>query len=103
LTVGLEGDSRKSRARPIAGFPCDSRAWGLRLVQENKPTSAKETKGRLASILRGAFAGPPTQLKDVPTRTGRRRAERVEGQGSKERLRSSRSANKKSESQRGTR
>jgi hypothetical protein len=31
---------------------------------------AKEAKRRLRSILRGAFSGPPTRLKDIPTRHG---------------------------------
>jgi hypothetical protein len=33
--------------------------------------SAEETEQRLRKILRGAFAGPPTQLKDIPTREGK--------------------------------
>jgi hypothetical protein len=32
-----------------------------------------ETQQRLASILKGAFSGPPTPLKDIPTRTGESR------------------------------
>ncbi|HEX5279728.1 MAG TPA: hypothetical protein VFW28_06590 [Micropepsaceae bacterium] len=31
------------------------------------------TEQRLRKLLQGAFAGPPTQLKDVPTKEGRRR------------------------------
>jgi len=37
----------------------------------NKAVTAKE---RLASILRGAFSGPPTPLKDIPKRNGEHRA-----------------------------
>jgi hypothetical protein len=38
--------------------------------------SAKESKQRLQKILKGAFSGPPTPLKDIPTRWGEQRAER---------------------------
>jgi hypothetical protein len=31
------------------------------------------TEQRLETILQGAFAGPPTPLKDIPTRNGKRR------------------------------
>jgi hypothetical protein len=34
------------------------------------------TSKRLQAILRGAFAGPPTPLKDIPTRDGEQRAVR---------------------------
>jgi hypothetical protein len=34
----------------------------------------KETERRLERALRGAFAGPPTPLKDIPKRNGRSRA-----------------------------
>lgn len=33
---------------------------------------------RLQAILQGAFAGPPTPLKDIPTRWGKQRAERTD-------------------------
>jgi hypothetical protein len=32
-----------------------------------------EISARLEKILRGAFAGPPTPLKDIPTRKGKDR------------------------------
>jgi len=35
--------------------------------------SAEETEQRLRKIMRGAFAGPPTPLKDIPTRAGESR------------------------------
>jgi hypothetical protein len=35
-----------------------------------------DTKDRLEAILRGAFAGPPTPLKDIPTKDGEPRAKR---------------------------
>jgi hypothetical protein len=38
--------------------------------------SAKETEQRLQKTLQGAFRGPPTPLKDIPTRTGESRAVR---------------------------
>jgi hypothetical protein len=33
----------------------------------------EETKQRLQKALRGAFSGPPTPLKDIPTRYGESR------------------------------
>lgn len=33
----------------------------------------KETEQRLQKILQGAFSGPPTPLKDIPTRSGESR------------------------------
>jgi hypothetical protein len=33
-------------------------------------------KNRLQELLRGAFAGPPTPLKDIPTKEGVKRAKR---------------------------
>jgi hypothetical protein len=33
----------------------------------------KATAHRLQKILQGAFSGPPTPLKDIPTRTGKSR------------------------------
>lgn len=40
----------------------------------NEQHGAVETKQRLRKILRGAFAGPPTPLKDIPKKTGESRA-----------------------------
>ena len=34
----------------------------------------RDTKERLGKILRGAFAGPPTALKDIPKKSGESRA-----------------------------
>ena len=34
----------------------------------------EETEQRLQAILRGAFGGPPTPLKDIPTRDGESRS-----------------------------
>lgn len=36
----------------------------------------KEVEQRLGRILSGAFAGPPTPLKDIPTRRGESRKKR---------------------------
>jgi hypothetical protein len=55
-------------------FPAIHGTWGLQLVQEIKPASTGDAKRRLAAILRGAFSGPPTPLKDIPKRDGRPRA-----------------------------
>jgi hypothetical protein len=38
--------------------------------------SDNEAEQRLQKILRGAFSGPPTPLKDIPTHTGESRAVR---------------------------
>ena len=35
--------------------------------------SPEETERRLRKLMRGAFAGPPTQLKDIPKRNGESR------------------------------
>lgn len=40
---------------------------------KEKKSDGKEKQGRLQSILRGAFAGPPTPLKDIPTKEGESR------------------------------
>jgi hypothetical protein len=34
---------------------------------------AEDTEQRLQKILQGAFSGPPTPLKDIPTRSGESR------------------------------
>jgi hypothetical protein len=36
--------------------------------------SAEETEQRLQKTLQGAFSGPPTPLKDIPTRNGESRS-----------------------------
>jgi hypothetical protein len=40
---------------------------------DNDQYSAKETQERLQKALQGAFSGPPTPLKDIPTRDGESR------------------------------
>jgi hypothetical protein len=37
------------------------------------PRAKSETQKNLQRILRGAFAGPPTPLKDIPTKEGEAR------------------------------
>jgi hypothetical protein len=43
------------------------------LMTDDDQYDAEETKQRLRKILRGAFHGPPTPLKDIPTRSGESR------------------------------
>jgi hypothetical protein len=40
---------------------------------DNDQYSAEETKKRLQKTLQGAFSGPPTPLKDIPTQSGESR------------------------------
>jgi hypothetical protein len=54
--------------------------------------SERETASRLESLLRGAFAGSPTPLKDIPTRWGEQRAKRKDRPRRKRRQRKSRAA-----------
>jgi hypothetical protein len=51
-----------------------------------------ETQQRLKKILKGAFGGPPTPLKDIPTRWGEQRAERKNQQPKKRRRQRKKSA-----------
>lgn len=57
----------------MRGISVDS---GSDKTLSNQPSSKKEAKARLEAALRGAFAGPPTPLKDIPKRNGESRAER---------------------------
>jgi hypothetical protein len=43
---------------------------------DNDRYGAEKTEQRLQKILQGAFSGPPTPLKDIPTRWGEQRADR---------------------------
>jgi hypothetical protein len=43
-------------------------------TKSNDQYSAEETQQRLQKILQGAFSGPPTPLKDIPTQTGESRS-----------------------------
>jgi len=38
-----------------------------------KPKTETKKESRLATLLKSAFAGPPTQLKEIPTRAGEKR------------------------------
>jgi hypothetical protein len=51
--------------------------------QNDGQYSLSETQERLGALLRGAFAGPPTPLKDIPKRDGESR--RLSGQPKKRR------------------
>jgi len=42
--------------------------------QDDDQHTPEETQQRLKKMLRGAFAGPPTPLKDIPTRSGESRS-----------------------------
>jgi hypothetical protein len=47
--------------------------FGLGSGMQKNPQHSNETERRLKSILRGAFSGPPTPLKDIPKRDGESR------------------------------
>jgi hypothetical protein len=51
-----------------------------------------ETEQLLQTILRGAFAGPPTPLKDIPKRDGEVRAKRNQRRARRRRQRKNRAA-----------
>jgi len=44
------------------------------MPQDDDQHAPEEAKRRLRKILKGAFAGPPTPLKNIPTRSGESRA-----------------------------
>lgn len=44
--------------------------------EAEKPLSPRDVNDRLQSALRGAFAGSPTPLKDIPKKDGEFREER---------------------------
>ena len=57
------------------------------------PKQDDETQQRLQKILQGAFEGPPTALKDIPTRWGKtRKLERKKPQRRRARQRKKRAA-----------
>jgi len=43
------------------------------MAKESDRLPGDEAEGRMRAILRGAFSGPPTPLKDIPTRSGESR------------------------------
>ena len=45
----------------------------MRTKQSADKYTAEEIQQRLKKTLEGAFSGPPTPLKDIPTRTGESR------------------------------
>jgi hypothetical protein len=60
--------------------------------QSDDSFSEQERSRRLDTILRGAFAGPPTPLKDIPTREGNQRAVRKDQKPRRRRQRKKRAA-----------
>jgi hypothetical protein len=46
----------------------------MRKIDAMQGRAEKETKQRLEAMFRGAFAGPPTPLKDIPKRNGMSRS-----------------------------
>src|SRR5262245_44489366 len=46
------------------------------IMAEKKGTHDNDMQQRLQKHLQGAFSGPPTPLKEVPTRSGKKRAPR---------------------------
>jgi hypothetical protein len=52
----------------------------------------EESQRRLEKILTGAFSGPPTPLKDIPTRQGKQRAKRQAQEPRRRRQRKNRAA-----------
>ena len=60
----------------------------------NKPEdyTEQEIDARVRAVLRGAFSGPPTPLKDIPKRNGESRAEKVKKAQRRKRQRKKRAA-----------
>jgi len=59
-------------------FDIERFSWHGTILMTSKQTDypSKESKKRLQAILHGAFAGPPTKLKDIPKKSGESRAKR---------------------------
>jgi hypothetical protein len=55
-------------------------------------SDSEKTQRRLQEILQGAFSGPPTPLKDIPTRQGKQRAKRKTQEPRRRRQRKNRAA-----------
>lgn len=54
-------------------------------TRDQEEYTPDETEQRLRKIMRAAFAGPPTQLKNIPKRNGKPRASRVKAATAKAR------------------
>jgi hypothetical protein len=52
------------------------------MKQDDDRHTNEETEQRLQKTLQGAFSGPPTPLKDIPTRDGETRKSRRASGGS---------------------
>jgi hypothetical protein len=62
-------------------------------MDRQKDQLGDETQDRMDAILKGAFSGPPTPLKDIPTRAGEsRKLARKPPQRRRRRSRKSRAA-----------
>ena len=46
------------------------------MVDDDHKYNEKETEQRLQKMLKGAFSGPPTLLKDIPKKSGKSRTAR---------------------------
>jgi hypothetical protein len=57
-----------------------------------KEEDPQEEQQRLKTLLQGAFSGPPTPLKDIPTHFGKKRAIRKDQPLRKRRQRKNRAA-----------
>lgn len=78
----LANHCQRSRISDLAGtspLAAQFSAQNLRRisVMDDSEFSHEETEQRLEKILRGAFAGAPTPLKDIPTKEGAARAKRA--------------------------
>jgi hypothetical protein len=49
------------------------------MTEQRDKINKRESHERLHAILQGAFAGPPTQLKDIPKRNGESRSQAKNG------------------------
>jgi hypothetical protein len=73
------------------GIPQTS-SW-VEAMQQDDQYRAEEAQRRLEKVLKGAFSGPPTPLKDIPTRHGEsRKLERKRPQRRRRRQRKNRAA-----------
>jgi hypothetical protein len=56
-------------------------------MKKQHQSSGQEPRQRLQAVLRGAFAGPPTSLKDIPKKNGESRAKQSNGMSSQSKKR----------------
>jgi hypothetical protein len=84
-------DPRWRASRLYNKFRQKSKIESLQWFTREQMT-ADDSEQRLQKILEGAFAGPPTPLKEIPTRDGERRAERKDHPPKRRRQRKKRAA-----------